>query len=591
MSKELEIKWLEDGTPESLLYGDIYFSRENGLAESSYVFLGGNNLPTAWLGSELFSIAELGFGTGLNFLNTVKLWSENKKHSGILHYVAFEKHPLSAEEIKKALRVWPELADYSQELIDNLPEKISGFHRIVFKEIGVYLTLAYGDANILLEQFQGQIDAWYLDGFAPAKNPDLWSETIFKNIAAKSNPGASAATFSAARIVKDGLASAGFEVSLKKGFAKKRDMLIARLPGQLSKFSRQKKIAIIGAGLAGSLTACALSRRNYDCTVFEQSNSAANAASGAAAGVVMPYLVSKLDTRTEFFLNSFGFAWRQVNTSHSRCGVIRLANSNTQEKAFQNLASFNFTKDFAQTLQSDELSDLLKLKVNTAGFYFKSSGWINTKLYTEAGFVDSKLVLNTELAKFERKNNCFYLYDINNNFLGEFDKIVFANAFSAKKFFSNLPIKINRGQLIFVKTNTQLKLLKHVFCHDGYLLPESEGSHLVGASYDHHSVSMEQDLSQTQDLLNKLYKNLPELDPLEVCGYRVGLRTTTQSRLPIVDQIEPGVFVNVAHGSRGLVTCGIAGEIIAGMINGEPLPVGSDVLSQISSAISAVQPV
>lgn len=591
MNKKPVINWLEDGTPESLLFSDVYFSRQDGLAESTHVFLHGNSLPEAWQGCDLFSIAELGFGTGLNFLNTARHWAENNSKDAILHYVSFEKYPLSADAIIKALSIWPELSRYSELLVQNLPENLPGFHRIVFKDLRIFLTLAYGDANLLLPQLQGKIDAWYLDGFAPAKNPELWSEDIFKSIALKSNPGASAATFSAARIVKDGLASAGFEVNLTKGFGKKRDMLLAKLAGKKLRSSKQKSIAIVGAGLAGSLTAFALEQRGFKCSVFEQADSIANAASGAAAGVIMPYLVSHLDLRSEFFLNSFGFAWRQVDSSHSRCGVIRLAQGTTQEKTYQNLKDFNLSPDFAQTLESDQLSDLLELKVKTKGFYFKTSGWINPKQYSESALSDSKLILNTEVARIDRLADVFILQDVDNNVLGEFTNVVFANAFAAKKFFPNLPIKLNRGQLIYVKTNPQLKLLKQVFCHQGYIMPEVQGQHLVGASYDHQSLSMDEDLSQTQDLLDKLYQNLPQLSALEPCGYRVGIRTTTQNRMPIVGEIEPGVFVNIAHGSRGLVSCGISGEIIAGLINNEPLAVSSDVLAQINSAISAVQPV
>ncbi len=565
MLKKANISWKENNTPENEDFGDIYFSKENGLNESSYVFIDSNDLASRWRETEVYNIAELGFGTGLNFINTAHHWL-NSKNKGILNYYSFEKHPLESSVINKALSMWLELKEIREKLVNNLPDNFPGFHRVNFPEYKVFLNLCYGDANDYLHRLNPNIDTWYLDGFAPSKNPEMWSDNIFKNISEKSNKGASVATFSAARIVKDGLKSAGFEISLKKGFGKKREMIVGKFPGNRTKIKIPEKVAIIGAGLAGSLTALSLSQRGIVCDVFEKNNSIASQSSGAAAGVMMPYLSAEHNQRSEFFLNAHGLVRRILDGkdffsqhSSSKAGVIRLAIGKTQEKAFSNFKDLNFDESFARALNAEELSKLLGFKVNKNGFHFPNSGWIDPKKYCEFALKKgtlgkTNLILNKKVTSFERSQDSFNLYSKEKELLGSYEKIIIANAFEAKEFYPNLEINVNRGQLAFVKSNPKLSKLKHVFCHQGYIMPEQNGMHLIGASYDHDSLSMEENSEQTKDLIFKLQSNVADLGNLEAVDYRVGIRTTTKDRMPIVSEIESGVFLNVAHGSRGLIS-------------------------------------
>lgn len=211
--------------PRSKAFDDVYFSRENGLGETRHVFIGGNNLPAAWAKKPRFTIAETGFGTGLNFLATSALFQRDAGRGQILEYISFEKYPLSKEDIAHHLVPWREdIGDGLDRLCSAYPALLPGFHRVIFSR-NIILTLVFDDVNAALPQISGVVDCWFLDGFKPATNPEMWTNTVFENMARLSRPGSTFATFTAAGDVRRGLQAAGFSVDKVKGFGSKRDML------------------------------------------------------------------------------------------------------------------------------------------------------------------------------------------------------------------------------------------------------------------------------------------------------------------------------------------------------------------------------
>ncbi len=214
--------------PRSKEFDDVYFSVEDGLAESRYVFLKGNDLPNAWNNREHFIICESGFGTGLNFLAVLKLWLEHDidQRPKNLHFISFEKYPLGRGFIKDVLSCWEELSEVLAKLLAVYPSDLTGNIYEIPVIDGVKLTLIFGDINDELPKLKTQIDCWFLDGFKPSSNPDMWSKTIFENMARLSVTGSSFATFTAAGFVRRGLEECGFEVRKIKGFGRKREMLI-----------------------------------------------------------------------------------------------------------------------------------------------------------------------------------------------------------------------------------------------------------------------------------------------------------------------------------------------------------------------------
>ena len=254
--------WGEDGAPRSRLFDDVYFTKVDGLAESQAVFLNGCGLPEAWLGRDRYTVGELGFGTGLNIVALLDLWRRTREPSARLHIFSVEAHPLSADEARRALAAWPEHADLIEMLLDCWPRRARGFHRVEFESLGAVLDLAVMDAADALDGWTGLADAWFLDGFAPARNPGMWSDAVLERLAARSTPGARTATFTVAGAVRRGLEANGFTVEKRPGFGHKRERLEAWRPGDArAPASPIPRVAIVGAGIAGAALALALSGR------------------------------------------------------------------------------------------------------------------------------------------------------------------------------------------------------------------------------------------------------------------------------------------------------------------------------------------
>jgi tRNA 5-methylaminomethyl-2-thiouridine biosynthesis bifunctional protein len=221
------ILWREGEPPRSRRYGDLYFSRDDGLAEAREVFLAGCGLPDAWARRRIFTVAELGFGTGLNIAALLDLWSREGPPNGHLTIFSVEADPLEAEDAARALRAWPELSSVAAALIARWPVGAPGFHRLDLPAWRARLDLAVMEAGDALRAWTGAADAWFLDGFAPALNPRMWRPEVLNLVAARSASGARAATYTVAGQVRRDLAAAGFAVERKPGFGAKRQRLEA----------------------------------------------------------------------------------------------------------------------------------------------------------------------------------------------------------------------------------------------------------------------------------------------------------------------------------------------------------------------------
>ena len=218
--KYAEIEW-KDGTPRNREYDDVYFSAGNGLEETRYVFMQHNRLHQRWRDCSRFVIGETGFGTGLNFLVTVNAWLQ-ARDNGCLHYISIENAPVSPADIRRVVSAYPDLEPVARELLDQYPPAVNGMHLLELAGGRVRLYLLFDDVGKALESIDARVDAWYLDGFAPARNRAMWTEEVFAALAGCSASGCTFATYTASGDVRRGLAAAGFDVSKHGGFGSKR---------------------------------------------------------------------------------------------------------------------------------------------------------------------------------------------------------------------------------------------------------------------------------------------------------------------------------------------------------------------------------
>jgi len=293
------LTWDEADAPRSRLYDDVYFSRADGLAEARAVFLAGCDLPGAWRGRARFSVAELGFGTGLNIAALLELWRAARPAGGHLSIFSLEAHPLSAGEARRALAAWPQIADIAEVLTSRWPGRARGFHRVDLPEFHATLDVAVMDAAAAVAAWSGLADAWFLDGFAPARNPGMWSARVLGLVAARSAPDARLATYTVAGQVRRDLAAAGFSVERRPGFGGKRQRLEGRLVEAVrhaEAFEARPRIAIVGAGIAGASVARAARALGVEAQVFD-----AAGAPAAPAALVTPRLDAGLGDAAALF--------------------------------------------------------------------------------------------------------------------------------------------------------------------------------------------------------------------------------------------------------------------------------------------------
>ncbi|MFN3314191.1 MAG: FAD-dependent 5-carboxymethylaminomethyl-2-thiouridine(34) oxidoreductase MnmC [Hyphomonas sp.] len=288
-----EIDWREDGTPVARAFGDVYFSTGDGLAETRTVFLKGCGLPEAWAGRKWFTVAETGFGTGLNFLALWQLWRQHRPSPDArLSFVSFEAFPLRLEDARRALAAWPELADLAGRLLDQWPGPVRGVRHLRFPEDGIEIILHLGDIGETLPRSRVLADAWFLDGFSPANNGEMWTEALFPEVAARSAPGARLATFTVAGGVRRALAAAGFSVAKAEGHGRKRERLEAVFQADeaASPQPAPRRVAILGAGIAGAAIAARLMAAGQKPCVFDPAAEFATGASGNPLALLMPRL-------------------------------------------------------------------------------------------------------------------------------------------------------------------------------------------------------------------------------------------------------------------------------------------------------------
>ncbi len=617
-----EIEWQDGGEPFSRQFADIYFSREGGIAETRHVFLQANDLLNRWQqaalrGDKLFTIAELGFGTGLNFLCCWQLWrqwqlSAPGQHGLRLHFISCEKYPMRQQALQESHKHWPELAEFSQSLLSQYPDHTPGYQRLHCLSSDtkdrICLDLYLGDAQQMLAESDAIVDAWFFDGFAPRVNPDMWSETLLQTVARLSKPGTTISSYSVTGRVVRYLQELGFNVEKLPGFGSKRQMMFAQLQSSyessvIDTFSAQsasahgkdKHVIVIGSGLAGCSTAWQLAQRGYRVSVLEQAGEIANGASGNPQGVLQCRMNRQVSREWYFNLQSFLYAARHytqlaqqsaIDIEWHNCGVLTLdsAYANARKNPEQD-AYCHYAEQVLQRHDSGSCSDISGIDIKQAGYFLPHGGWLNPgalcNAYLQHPFIE--LYLHSDVASIRKPNDSWQIFNADDSLIASADTVVIANSYRANALLQTIryPLTALRGQLSFLPQSTETEQLNCVVCAESYIAPAQNNLHCIGASYVKNSTAT--NLSDAEHLQNisGISKHLPELGlgRNTIISGRASVRGGTLDFMPIVGMVDgsDGLFINVGHGSHGLTTTPLCAEYLSCLISKEPSPLQNDV--------------
>lgn len=585
-----ELGWA-GATPYSARYDDIYHSAQGGLEQARHVFLGGNDLPESWDGRERFVILETGFGIGLNFLATWQAWRDDGRRCARLHFVSVERHPFRADDLAKLHAQWSELAEFSRQLVDQWPILVPGLHRLHFEHDAITLTLVFGDAADWLPQLTLAADAFYLDGFSPDRNPELWCDGTFAQLRRLAAPGGTLATWTVAEDVTRRATTADFQWHKRPGFGNKRYMLTGRAPGQRAE-SRpvDRRAIVVGAGLAGASAANRLAARGYDVTVLERCSEPAQRASGNLAGVFRP-LPSLDDTRLSRLLRAcFLYGRRHLaaldGVRHDFTGVLHLArdakHEDTQRRIVERQAP---PPELLRFVERDEAGRLANWPVEMGGWWFPGGGWVNPPSLCRANLAEVDVRSGIDITCMERNASVWRLLDGGGNVIAEAPQVVLANGIDTPKL-APVPIRIGRGAVSHLPAEA-LPRFDIVATRNGYVTPAIDGVHCAGATLTPDDTEPAPRLDDHVENLLRLDAILPgygkHLDPARLEG-RVGFRPMSPDRLPIVGPLSAsdGIWTLNGFGARGLVWASLCAELLASQFTGDPLPVESELVGALA---------
>lgn len=598
----------QDGLPFSSQYGDVYFSRDSGIDETRHVFLQQNHLRERWQAlqpGEYFVIGETGFGTGLNFLCAWQLWDEVAPHNARLHFVSTELHPIAPEELQQALALWPELAAFTAELLSQYGAMAPGWHRLTLAQGRVVLTLLIGDALSTLPRLDAQVDTWFLDGFAPSKNPEMWNDDLFKAMAQCSAPNATFATFTSAGMVRRGLQAVGFKVEKVAGHGKKREMLRGEFSGgeRHSKAIAERKAIVIGGGMAGCASAYALACRGWQVALIERHATVAAEASGNHQGILYARLMPKMSPLSELTLAGYQHALRMLNQllpqgddTWRQCGLMQLAFDGREAARLQGILNLGLPQSLLYGISKSEASAVAGVALPFGGLMFPGSGWVSPPalcrvLAEQPGIT---LLSGQEAVVIEPGDKGWQVRG-ETGVLASAPVAIIACANHTRRFAqtAHLPLRSIRGQVSHIPATAQSQAVNTVLCTEGYAAPVRHGIHTIGATYGNLEDTLELRAADHRENLEMLSQLSPEFyeavggDSLSVdhLGGRAACRCNVVDYLPLLGNVAldaPGLYVNTGHGSRGLITAMLAGEALASQLEGEPVPLPVELMHAMS---------
>ena len=593
--------------PISKQFGDVYFSKDNGLLETRHVFLNGNDL-TERLSQlhdyQYFCVGETGFGTGLNILTLWQLWQQVRldNHSH-LHVVSVEKFPLNKADLIRALNVWTELKPLAEKLIQQYPLPIAGCHRLSFPEERFSIDLWLGDAQDIFPTIPKTqtVNAWFLDGFAPSCNPDMWQANVLDHMVRLSDFGTTFASFSVAGILKRGLKQHGIQISRPRGFGHKREMLkaiwldtsqtetqsqdsettIAAPPK--SETSKQRKIAIIGAGIAGLSSAWAFAQRGHQVTIYEQ-NEPLSGASGNPLALLNPKLCP-IEQAHEHLMT---LSWQHALNFYPQFKAFRPIQ--VQQIALKN---------------ADELSGLVEqypenvLTANTTLECFPETEFPSLTLHQAGAVSPHQLrdeilqhanirIEKVKISRLESTDSQVTLWQ-DQQIIAITDHAIVCCAKQSAQLFENYPVlKPIRGQVSWVENSQRPLALDQAYSYGGYCMQLDTAQLILGASFypnrDDAEVLTEDHVHNYELIHNVFPKYAQGLPSVDTWQGRASVRAQSLDYFPLVGKIQNlgQIYTFAGLGSKGFLFAPLCSEILAALILGELCPVPQSLLDKLN---------
>lgn len=590
-------------------YDDPYFSITDGLTETTHVFLQGNNLAERFATmtpGKRFTVGETGFGTGLNFLAAWRLFEQSAPADATLRFVSVENQPLSGETIKRALAPWPDLSPWLDQLLAEYGPPESGESRISLGKGNIELVLLVGEAEAALTKWQTPIDAWFLDGFAPSRNPAMWSPKVFAEVARLSHAEqpypTTLATYTAAGFVRRGLSAVGFQIEKRPGFGTKRDMTAGRFGGMARAFQSaprdltQAEVVIIGAGLAGSFAARALADRGVGVTVLERQPMSAGglASMRPRVALLQPKINDQSGPPGNRLREGFEIAHRIVTEQLADdprlgwrgCGAFHAAHDTRSEKRLRRFVEQFGGTGLCRWVDQGQTQAETGVALSHDGIMIDRAGLLRPGGLCEALLDHPRITMRCGCDVVNlRQRGKLWQVRLRSQPVIETPRVVVANALDALVLepTAHLELRPVRGQVSLITTGSNANnetvgpgALRRVFCFGGYLTPAIDGRHTLGASFVPGDDSTDWREDEHVAMCDRLRRVEPAiagslLGDHDGTGW-AGVRVTTPSRLPYAGPVErngrplPGIYASLGHGSHGICSAAIAAQQIADTI-------------------------
>ncbi len=530
-------------------FGDVYYDAD-GPAEVGRVFLAPAAFETRTADpARTFTVGELGFGTGLSFVVAAHLARSR------LHFISVERHPLSVRDLARALAPWMAAFPVARDLVDHYPPLVPGWHRRLFDAGRIQLSVYFGDVRDALEELERQqrrgVDAWFLDGFAPRRNPAMWHRERFEAMARLSAHRASVTTFSAAGDVRRDLASSGFEVRRVDQRPHKRHSTVGVFTGKGREFAPPTTVAVVGAGLAGTATARALADKGIAVSIADAGEGIAAGASGIPAAVLHPRLSHAPSTLADFRMHAFGFAAHRCRglPGVTPSGALQLPGPDNDADKLRRVAQVTPPAS-ARYLEPGAASDCAGLVIRDSALFFPTGLTVDVRRLSEAlcGGLDVAASYSDRLSPVVRATGP----DVDG--------------------FDTLEVTGLAGQMDRFGCSRPPRL---PIVGDGTVVPAAE-SVWAGATYEYRPWATQDATSANAQRFQRLFGRAAG-NSLE--RFR-GIRAVTSDRLPVIG-LDEGVWFNLGHGSHGTTTAILGAEIVASAIAGEVAPVTTDLLDLV----------